>query len=430
MFEFSGFGQRLQGLRKQKQMTQEELAERIGVTAQAVSKWENDLSYPDITSIPTLVTILETKIEYLFGKKEESKTQAVSFGENYLGLPLVHKYGDRACYSGKAVESVLGSGVKFADGSAAELSNGRIINMGNGEIKILSADDVLEIDVDEYGEISKKEFEFGYCDSVYVEVLMNDCEIVHSADGKTKVYAVGDRKFMQKLRVENEDTTVKIYFEQTTGNYTFSSDNRIVLELPCQAGKMAEVAINGRGLLTCAIGEFCGGKLAINGSGKIEMGDFTNCRVAINGSGSVAAGKVCEADLSINGSGAVSFKEGLNAKLNINGSGDIKADRLESVNVKINGSGNVVVDRLEGDGDFFAKINGSGDIEINRGNCKKFDIDIIGSGNINAHGLTATSASIVLHHSGTVTLGRVIEHSTEQIKKKGKINILKRGAQN
>lgn len=60
MFEFDGFGQRLQNFRKKKNMTQGEFAERLGVTGQAVSKWENGQSYPDITLIPT-INIIRSK---------------------------------------------------------------------------------------------------------------------------------------------------------------------------------------------------------------------------------------------------------------------------------------------------------------------------------------------------------------------------------
>ena len=75
MFDFDGFGQRLQKLRKQKNMTQGDFADRLGVTAQAVSKWENDLSYPDITLIPTIATIFNVEENDLFGfKRKNAKT--------------------------------------------------------------------------------------------------------------------------------------------------------------------------------------------------------------------------------------------------------------------------------------------------------------------------------------------------------------------
>ena len=60
-------GQRILRLRKSKGLTQEQLAEKVGVTAQAVSKWENDVSLPDIQIIPALSGILGVSTDALLG---------------------------------------------------------------------------------------------------------------------------------------------------------------------------------------------------------------------------------------------------------------------------------------------------------------------------------------------------------------------------
>ena len=59
-------------LRKQHGMTQLELAEKMGVTDKAVSKWERDLSCPDINSIPNLAQILGESVEELMQVKKEA----------------------------------------------------------------------------------------------------------------------------------------------------------------------------------------------------------------------------------------------------------------------------------------------------------------------------------------------------------------------
>ena len=58
-------GRRIQALRRAQSLTQEALAERMGVTPQAVSKWENDLSCPDIMSLPQLARELHTTVDTL-----------------------------------------------------------------------------------------------------------------------------------------------------------------------------------------------------------------------------------------------------------------------------------------------------------------------------------------------------------------------------
>ena len=60
-------------LRKQHGMTQLELAEKMGVTDKAVSKWERDLSCPDINSIPNLAEILGVSVEELMQIKKEGE---------------------------------------------------------------------------------------------------------------------------------------------------------------------------------------------------------------------------------------------------------------------------------------------------------------------------------------------------------------------
>ena len=65
-------GKRIAALRRDKELKQDELAEKLGVTPQAVSKWENDQTCPDISLLPLLAETLGVSIdELLTGKKEE-----------------------------------------------------------------------------------------------------------------------------------------------------------------------------------------------------------------------------------------------------------------------------------------------------------------------------------------------------------------------
>ena len=70
------FGNMVAALRKERGMTQLELAEKMGVTDKAVSKWERDLSFPDVSSIPKLAEILGVSVDELMQVKAESKDDA------------------------------------------------------------------------------------------------------------------------------------------------------------------------------------------------------------------------------------------------------------------------------------------------------------------------------------------------------------------
>jgi len=62
-------GKRIMQYRKRLGLTQDQLAEQLGVTAQAVSKWENDQSCPDISSLPRLADIFGTSVDVLLGRE-------------------------------------------------------------------------------------------------------------------------------------------------------------------------------------------------------------------------------------------------------------------------------------------------------------------------------------------------------------------------
>jgi len=59
------FGKTVARLRKEQGITQQELADRMGVTDKAVSKWERDLSMPDTASLPLLAQTLGTTVDQL-----------------------------------------------------------------------------------------------------------------------------------------------------------------------------------------------------------------------------------------------------------------------------------------------------------------------------------------------------------------------------
>lgn len=100
-------GAKLTELRKKKGLTQNQLAEMLGISAPAVSKWENDGSYPDITLLCPLARALDTNVdtllqfeETLSNKEIEEKMNALlestlqegyEAGEQML-LSLLHTY--------------------------------------------------------------------------------------------------------------------------------------------------------------------------------------------------------------------------------------------------------------------------------------------------------------------------------------------------
>lgn len=93
-------GNRISKFRKEKHMTQEELAKLMGVSSQAVSKWETDTSCPDISLLPQLCKVLGvTTDELLTGKNDEVKLvpveQRKSMDELTLRIKVDSSEGDK-----------------------------------------------------------------------------------------------------------------------------------------------------------------------------------------------------------------------------------------------------------------------------------------------------------------------------------------------
>ena len=67
------FSKILKDLRKEKKVTQEQLAQALGVSPQAVSKWENS-SYPEGDLLPAIADFFSVSIDYLYGRSDKDKS--------------------------------------------------------------------------------------------------------------------------------------------------------------------------------------------------------------------------------------------------------------------------------------------------------------------------------------------------------------------
>ncbi len=92
-------GQRIAYYRKAANLTQAELAEACSVSAQAVSKWENDLTAPDISLLPKLAELFHITVDELLGAQKQTVTAvdpaAVDTGKMLLRIRAVSSDGDK-----------------------------------------------------------------------------------------------------------------------------------------------------------------------------------------------------------------------------------------------------------------------------------------------------------------------------------------------
>lgn len=71
-------GSTIRELRKNKNLTQEELAEAINVTPQAISKWENNIGLPDISQIIPLATFFDVSTDIILGIAENNRNEEIN----------------------------------------------------------------------------------------------------------------------------------------------------------------------------------------------------------------------------------------------------------------------------------------------------------------------------------------------------------------
>lgn len=71
-------GEKVRTLRLQQKMTQDQLADRLGVSYQSISRWENGITYPDIEFLPAIADYFSVSLDYLMGQDDAEKRRAIN----------------------------------------------------------------------------------------------------------------------------------------------------------------------------------------------------------------------------------------------------------------------------------------------------------------------------------------------------------------
>lgn len=129
-------GSNIKRLRKEKNLTQEQLAELVGVSFQAISKWENNIGYPDITLLPALSSVLDVSIDTIMGvdrSQAEVDRLLLEIGETSKSGRLREAYemGKEALCRFPSNDLLLFAVSSFATGliaTADEEEKGRLID--------------------------------------------------------------------------------------------------------------------------------------------------------------------------------------------------------------------------------------------------------------------------------------------------------------
>lgn len=127
-------GKKLYDLRKQSGFTQDYVAEKLGVSAQAVSKWENDIACPDIMTLPNIAELYCITIDELF--KNDDVQSNVKFEK-------VEKINENELLVRVYIDSVHGDNVKV---TLPYLIVKEIANVGKSISSVVSGIDLSGVD--------------------------------------------------------------------------------------------------------------------------------------------------------------------------------------------------------------------------------------------------------------------------------------------
>ena len=406
MYNVKNIGRVIASCRKSLGMTQDELAARLCISAQAVSKWENGVGYPDISLIPAISGILKISPDELFGASAD--VDADELPSEYKALTFITSDGNAAVYSDKNASEICSDGtVVFSDGSTANLRTMTAINRGAGEIRIYNVSDVICIPSAKKGMSGKQNGTFDNIKSISL-LLAHNCDVTisESSDGKTSFEAAGTDTFLSLFTAEAVGETLEVRVRSLNHGNDDESENRIILRTGFSVGNQLNVALTGSSVVKCDV-DFNSASLCITGSGDITAPCFNSCNAVITGAGEITLSEVSEKlTAGITGSGAFSCSRANNPQLRLTGSGAIEVKYM---------SGNAS-----------AVLTGSGEITLG-GNVHTLNSNVNGSGEVCASRLTVESAIITAYGSCDVTVGRVINESEEKMSKSSTLKVIRRG---
>lgn len=133
------FGKTILELRKQKNLTQEELAAQLGVTAAAVSKWENNYTLPDILMLCALADFFEVTTDELLGRLKQWKYAVIATASQELGSAI----GQLAKRYGFLIKSVYHS---YADALTAAKADPEVTHLFSSFDKPMGEEEQGDVD--------------------------------------------------------------------------------------------------------------------------------------------------------------------------------------------------------------------------------------------------------------------------------------------
>lgn len=417
-YSIEGIGERISAARKVAGITQEELAAKLTITPQAISKWERGTGLPDISVLPELAEALGISVGELFGEAVRRDDQSLNV---FAGLPLVAGSNNIRCYSDKTVLSSDETCVKFTDGSVADFETQTVTNKGAGDVRLVDVGDPMAPGKSQSTTL-EKELDF-FEDMEFT--LSNCCnvEILGEEEHKRGIFASGSPQFISKIESSLRDGTLYLNVRSAEGKQG-KENNKLTVYTNLTYGNSIKLAANGCGNVSFRI-PFRKADITVSGETDIFANNIDVISATINGCGNVHFGCAATLNARINGAGDLTFDcVGGSTSVTVSGAGDVRGGFANDLNVQINGCGDVSIREV---GHLLSvNVNGNGDVKCG-GEVDDMLICVGGVGNIDLKELVTKNAKFDLGGVADVTVGRVTGESKERISKESSLSVLMRG---
>lgn len=423
MLNTKEFGTLIASRRREIGMTQEAFAAMLGITPQAISKWENGVGYPDVTLFPDIARSLDISLEMLFGTQMTDAVQkepvsvvlappaAIPLSPNvppeHCSLPPVAAGSHFICYSDKALaeRGEDANIVRFTDGSRADLASGEVENFGTGEIRMLPV-------VNGYADHPQRDNtpqvraeDFLYFHSVQLLCRgSGEVTVKTSPDEQGHMEARGPVDFLDSVSAFVKDETLTLDIAPNGSGDT--KGREITIWLPVASGGQLNAHITGCCKVQCEPA-FSHTAILINGCGELHGSRTQTMTANVSGCGNIHWGSAEE-----------------NTSITVSGCGDVTVDYAANPHVNISGSGEVTLRQVSGS--MSVTVGGSGDVTAS-GELDTFSCHLDGAATVHGEQLSVSEASITINSTGTVKLGRIRNHSKEKLGQAATLTVDHRG---
>lgn len=403
MLSMKELGELISHKRKSLGLTQDALAEKLGITPQAVSKWENGVGYPDITLFPAIAQVFNMTTDELFGltpiiNKEEKSAEIDEAEQSEELEDLDEELEDLEDLN--AEEDVIIE-IDKNDGTPV-ITYRSLADSFKGLFRGFSKSTNEHI---EYGFVGEDEKEF---DSIYIDV--SGATDINILSGNTpRIEAEGSQKFFEHFSHKVENRTLKV----TVTPYSANNEHNIV-DIYCSfvKGNDLTAILKGATDVKTEI-DFETAKINISGAGDFVGENFGKIEAKVSGAGDVDFKSADDAKVLVSGSGDTTIEE-IRSSLNatISGAGDLSVIRAKNVSVAASGSSDTTIGEVSGNLSFTG--SGSCDAKAN-GKVDELYISLSGSCDFSGKALYSTNAELYASGPSSIEIGLVSGNVKQKI---------------